>query len=55
MENLEKMLVNEIAKLEILGLVYSDMLGPESEEVKALDKKIHELNLQLLDFMVERA
>jgi hypothetical protein len=49
MENL----ISKITELEILACIYADQWGPNSSEVKAIDKKIAELNTILLDHMVE--
>jgi ribosomal protein L29 len=49
MENL----IKQITELEIKASIYSERLGPNSEEVKQIDKKIAELNTILLDYMVE--
>lgn len=46
-------IIKELNKLEILAITYSSTFGPNCEEVKNIDKRIRELNLQLLDFMVE--
>ena len=46
-------LINEITRLELLRWIRSDNFGPNSEEVKQLDKRISELNAELLDYMVE--
>lgn len=55
MENLEKitckLLIKELSKLESLATIYSQLWGNDSEEVKQLDKKITDLNLQVLDIM----
>lgn len=48
-----KDLINEITRLELLRWIRSDNFGPNSEEVKQLDKRIAELNAELLDCMVE--
>lgn len=48
---MEKQIIAEITQLEIKAWIYADMLGNDAEEVKAIDKKIKELNLQLLDIM----
>lgn len=44
-------LINRITELEILAKVYSDDYGPNSDEVKAIDKKIASLNAEILDIM----
>ena len=49
MENL----IKQITELEIKAAVYSESLGPNSPEVKTLDKKIAELNTIILDIMVD--
>lgn len=49
MENL----ISKITELEIKACIYSERLGPNSPEVKEIDKKIAELNTILLDLMVE--
>ena len=46
-------LIKQITDLEIKACVYSETLGPNSPEVKAIDKKIAELNTIILDLMVE--
>jgi hypothetical protein len=55
MENLKnftyKLLLKELQILEHKAIVYSQMWGNDSEEVKQLDKKIIDLNLQVLDIM----
>ena len=50
---MEKILIRQITELEIKACIYSESLGPNSEEVKAIDKKIAELNTILLDYMIE--
>jgi hypothetical protein len=49
MENL----IKQITELEIKAAVYCENLGPNSPEVKELDKKIAELNTIILDIMVD--
>jgi len=44
-------LVEKINQLEIKAKVYSDNYGPNSDEVKAIDKQIAEINLEILDIM----
>lgn len=46
--NLEKMAINEIAKLEISLFILADMLGENDPMVKALEIEIRNLNLELL-------
>lgn len=46
-------LIKKLSELEIKVKIYSDQWGPNSPEVKALDKKIAEINAQILDFMVD--
>jgi hypothetical protein len=50
---MEQILIRQIAELEIKACIYSESLGPNSPEVKEIDKKIAELNTTLLDYMVE--
>ena len=50
---MEENIISQITELEIKACIYAERLGPNSPEVKALDKKIAELNTILLDFMVE--
>jgi hypothetical protein len=50
---MEMEIVRKIGELEIKAAIYAERLGPNSPEVKELDKKIAELNTILLDFMVE--
>jgi diketogulonate reductase-like aldo/keto reductase len=49
--NIER-ITEELNKLEITAKVYGDNYGPDSKEVKAIDRLIRELNLQVLDLMV---
>ncbi len=49
MENI----ISKITELEIKACIYSENLGPNSDEVKAIDRKIAELNTILLDLMIE--
>ncbi len=49
MENL----ISKITELEVLACIYADQWGPNSSEVKAIDRKIAELNTKILDLMVE--
>ena len=55
MENLKnftyKLLLKELQMLEHKAIVYSQLWGNESEEVKDLDKKINNINMQVLDIM----
>jgi hypothetical protein len=44
-------LIEKINELEIKAKVYSDNYGPNSDEVKAIDQQIAEINLQILDIM----
>lgn len=46
-------LINKIAELEIKVMVYSENWGPNSAEVKQLDREITQINLQILDLMVQ--
>ena len=46
-------LISKITELEIKACIYSERLGPDSPEVRALDKKLAELNTILLEHMVE--
>jgi hypothetical protein len=49
MENI----ISKITELEIKACIYSENYGPNSDEVKAIDRKIAELNTILLDLMIE--
>ena len=49
MENL----IRQITELEIKACIYSENFGPNSPEVKAIDRKIAELNTIILDLMIE--
>lgn len=49
MENL----ISKITELEVKCMIYSEMWGPNSSEVKQLDKEIAQLNAEILDLMVE--
>ena len=55
MENLKnftyKLLLKELQMLEHKAIVYSQLWGNDSEEVKDLDKKINNINMQVLDIM----
>lgn len=55
MENLKnityKLLLKELQILEHKAVVYSRLWGNDSEEVKDLDKKINDINMQVLDIM----
>ena len=48
-------IIEELNKLEITAKVYGDNYGPDSKEVRDIDKLIRELNLQVLDLMVTEA
>lgn len=48
-------LVDKVCELESKLCVYSDFWGPDSEEVYRLEGQIHELNMEILDFMVDEA
>jgi hypothetical protein len=49
---MENALIQEIAKLEIRLWILSDLIGPNEPEVKEFERKIRELELELLDYMV---
>ena len=51
----EQELVNQITRLEILSMVYAEQWGANCQECKDLDKKIHDLNTKLLDYLVGEA
>lgn len=46
-----KNLITELDNLEILAKIYSDMWGPNSEEVKKLQEKMAKINAKILDQM----
>lgn len=44
-------LISQLNVLEIKAKVYSDNYGPDSEEVKEIDRQIAEINAEILDIM----
>jgi uncharacterized protein involved in exopolysaccharide biosynthesis len=46
-------LISKITELEVKCMVYSERLGPNSDEVKQLDREIAQLNAEIMDLMVQ--